>query len=292
MQLGLNVPYEWWPTQPLLKSFEAAGFTHVQVPAPPVSVLASRGSRRTHSRALSSVLDTTGLIPVLHAPGKLVAGDPHPDAALEGCIEYAAAIGATAIVYHVANANGRERTGDRLRSEFRSLERLAKLALRRRVVLALENLAPVFPGPGRFNYRPQAVAAIVRRLGSPAIGMCLDVGHANITCAARGERLADVVESVLDVVSVFHVHDNLGDRREGSAPYGLDPLRLDLHLPPGGGRLPWPEIGPLLAGHGAPMVLEIHPPHRPSPLAMFEVSRRMLGGRAPVEVSAPAQSAL
>ena len=38
-RLGLNGPYEWWPAGPVLKEIEAAGFSWVQVPSPPPSVL-------------------------------------------------------------------------------------------------------------------------------------------------------------------------------------------------------------------------------------------------------------
>ena len=38
-RLGLSIPYGWWPAAPILKEIEAAGFTFVQVPSPPASVL-------------------------------------------------------------------------------------------------------------------------------------------------------------------------------------------------------------------------------------------------------------
>ena len=41
-RLGLSVPHEWWPSAPLLKSYEAAGFAWVQLHSPPLSVLADR----------------------------------------------------------------------------------------------------------------------------------------------------------------------------------------------------------------------------------------------------------
>ena len=52
----------------------------------------------------------------------------------------------------------------------------------------------------------------------------------------------------------------------------LDPLRLDLHLPPGRGTVPWDRLAPLLARKlGAPLVLEVHPP-RPSAARLFEAA--------------------
>jgi sugar phosphate isomerase/epimerase len=97
--------------------------------------------------------------------------------------------------------------------------------------------------------------------------MCLDLGHANIVADLRHTSIERLLEPVLDVVSVFHLHDNLGGRLSGASgrrgTAGLDPLRLDLHLPPGRGTLPWRRIAPLLAAHDAPLVMELHPPYRP-----------------------------
>ena len=60
-RLGLNVPRETWPTPPLLKAYEAAGFAWVQVHTPPIAMLADRERARHHARALRAALDTTGL---------------------------------------------------------------------------------------------------------------------------------------------------------------------------------------------------------------------------------------
>jgi sugar phosphate isomerase/epimerase len=42
----------------------------------------------------------------------------------------------------------------------------------------------------------------------------------------------------------------------------VDPLRLDLHLPPGRGSLPWSRLAPAVAEHRAPLMLEIEPSQR------------------------------
>src|SRR5262249_62209575 len=102
-RLGLSVPYDWWPSGPILKEMEAAGFRFVQVPSPPASVLATPRQLIRHAFALSDVLVTSGLRPILHGPGDVRAGTREGDAALEGLIAYAAQLNATHVVYHTAD---------------------------------------------------------------------------------------------------------------------------------------------------------------------------------------------
>jgi sugar phosphate isomerase/epimerase len=52
-------------------------------------------------------------------------------------------------------------------------------------------------------------------------------------------------------------------RRDIDAP-GVDPLKLDLHLPPGRGSLPWRRIAGALRDHDAPLLLEVEPSQRPA----------------------------
>jgi sugar phosphate isomerase/epimerase len=105
------------------------------------------------------------------------------------------------------------------------------------------------------------------------VKLCLDLGHAHVIADLRHTSLDLLVEPVLDLVSAFHLHDNVGARwRPGALgdEQGIDPLRLDLHLPPGRGNLSWPSVAPLLTGHEAPLLLEVHPPSRPKASELFE----------------------
>jgi sugar phosphate isomerase/epimerase len=121
--------------------------------------------------------------------------------------------------------------------------------------------------------------------------MLLDLGHLHITAdAARGD-LAGVLAAVAGDVVLFHVHDNLGVRRNELGAPGVDPLKLDLHLPPGQGSLPWSRIAAALRAHAAPLMLEVEPSHRPAPAALREITAHLLatadGGR-PGELNAAA----
>jgi sugar phosphate isomerase/epimerase len=276
-RLGLNVPNDWWAAPALLKSFEAAGFARVQVHAPPPSVLSDPRQSRPHATALAAALATTGLEPVVHAPPDLRVGCRDADRAAEGLLSYAAEIGATHAVYHACALPDAPESEDALLFEARSLAALSLRAERLGVTIAVENLAPVFPGPEALSASPMVLRGLVNRIGSERIGICLDLGHAHIVAELRRTSLEALIEPVLDTVTLFHAHDNLGARwRPVGAESGVDPLRLDLHLPPGRGTLPWERLARRLGGHEAPLVLEVHPPYRPRAEELYRSAEELL----------------
>jgi sugar phosphate isomerase/epimerase len=279
-RLGLNVPYEWWPAAPILKQIEAAGFTWIQVPSPPSSVLANPRLAARHASGLAEALGTSGLRPILHGPGEMRAGTPEGDKVLEGLLGYAAETGASRVVYHAANHPDEPASEDRLLAETRSLSRLAGRAESLGIVIALENLAPVFPGPEALSFKPLLLRTMANRISSPSVGLCLDLGHANVVAGLHGSDPIELIEPALDRAVLFHLHDNLGARRGHQEAPEIDPLRLDLHLPPGRGTVPWDRLAPLLERRAAPILLEVHPPNRPSPAHLFEAAFSVLAPEA------------
>jgi sugar phosphate isomerase/epimerase len=282
-RLGLSVPHGWWASAPLLKSYEAAGFAWVQLHSPPASVLRDASQRRRHATGAGAALATTGLGAVVHAPGDLQAGSAEADRALEGLLSYAAELGASQVVYHAHPLADAPENEDALRAESNSLEQLARLAERLELTIAIENLCPTFPGLESVSASPLSLRALAQHINSERVQLCLDLGHAHVIADLRHTSLDLLVEPVLDLVSVFHVHDNLGARWGHGAlgdELGIDPLRLDLHLPPGRGSLPWDAVAPVLARHDAPMVLEVHPPFRPKASELFGTASGLLAARA------------
>jgi sugar phosphate isomerase/epimerase len=276
-RLGLNVHRDQWPTIPLLKSYEAAGFGWVQVHTPPRPMLADRERCRRHARALRAALSPSGLRLLIHGPDDLSAGTLEHDRAFDGLMDYAAEAGAELVVYHGLNhpvpagSAAAQDLRERIAAEERSLQRFAARAEILGVTFAIENLAPMYPVPPvapRVCHDPLAVRDLVRRLCSPSMGMLLDLGHAHITASLRGESAERVVQAVLDDVVLFHVHDNLGARRHDLGAPGVDPLKLDLHLPPGAGCLPWDRLAPMIAAHAAPLMLEVERSHGAAPAAL------------------------
>jgi sugar phosphate isomerase/epimerase len=279
-RLGLSVPRGWWASPPLLKSFEASGFAGVQVHAPPAGVLSETRWAMRHAQTLGAALSTTALSSVVHAPQGLRIGTPAADRAFEGLLYYAAEIQATHVIYHACALPDASESQDALLFERRSLARHVVLAERLRVTIAVENLAPVFPGPETLSASPLTLRTLVRRIGSLRLGICLDVGHAHVVANLRHTAVESLIEPVLDAVTLFHLHDNFGARwHVTGAERGVDPLKLDLHLPPGRGTLPWEAIAPLLERRPVPLVLEVHPPHLPRPAELHRSVTQLLGAR-------------
>lgn len=268
-RLGLNLHRDAWPTARVLAAHEEAGVRWLQVHTPPAPMLADRARCRRHARALRAALEASSLRLVLHAPDNLSAGTIEDDRAVAGLLDYAAEAGAELVAYHGLNfvdAGGpdRPRAHERARLEEGSLLSHLQRAHTLGVTIAIENLAPVHPGPPRLCHDPLAVRDLVRRLASPAAGMLLDIGHLHITADASHSDPALVAAAVAPDVVLFHVHDNLGVRRRDIGAPGIDPLKLDLHLPPGRGSLPWGRIAATLRDHDAPLLLEVEPSQRPA----------------------------
>jgi sugar phosphate isomerase/epimerase len=277
-RLGITVPHEWWPSAPLLKSFEAAGFSWTQIDSPPVGVLTNHRAREAHALALVEALATTSLQTVVHAPAGLRLSARADELAFEGLLEYASAVGGRLVVYHALALVDEPGAEDELRREAEALRRLAVSAERLGVGIALENLAPLYPGPETISANPLSLRGLALRCNSDAVGICLDLGHAHIVAERRHTSLMALAEPVLDLVTIFHAHDNLGAREaESGLALGVDPLRLDLHLPPGRGTVPWRELAGDLHHHVAPVVLEVHPPYRPRAASLSRDTAELLG---------------
>ena len=279
-RLGIDQPAGWWPTTPRLKSYEAAGFTHLQVRMPQRGLLADPDLVSVHATALRENLSLTDLALIVHAPDDLRAGSPEHDRQLDGALRYAHDAGADLVVYHRAQVRlNAPDLGAVLEAEERSLRRAAELAQSLEVRIAVENLAPVYPGQELVSHNLRGVHELVQRLGSDSVGICLDIGHANITAGLTGCDVPELIEPVLDRVILFHIPDNFGARGRAPRSGGLEPLRLDLHLAPGAGTVPWAALEPMLANHPAPLQLEVHPAGRPEPANLAIVTREVLRAR-------------
>jgi sugar phosphate isomerase/epimerase len=274
---GIDVPQGWWPSVAALKGFEAAGFAWAQVHAPPAGVLAVPRRCTAHAEALHGALEKTSLGAVVHAPAGLRLGSREADRAFEGLLFWCSEIGSELVVYHARAMPDELRAEQLVLFETRSLARLAALAERLGITIALENLAPTYPGPEPLAASPLALRGLAHRIGSERVAICLDLGHAHVIADLRHTSVERLCEPVLDLVALFHLHDNLGARWTRERPPELDPLRLDLHLSPGRGTLPWERVASRIVAHGAPLILEVHAPHRPRGGELRHSLSRLLG---------------
>jgi sugar phosphate isomerase/epimerase len=275
-RIGLGIPRGWWPSAATLKGIEAAGFRWTQVFAPGVEMLANPRHCVRHAVALRRALETTELSCVLHAPPGLRLGSAMHDRAFEGLLEYAHQIGSRHVVYHALDFPQR---GEDAAAEERSLRRLVAVAEALRTAILVENLCPRQPGPANVCHDPLSLRHLVRRVDSPACAMLFDLGHANVVAGVMRVELMALLEPVLSQVGAFHLHDNFAARRHGEGGATHDPLRLDLHLAPGSGSLPWEAVRPALLAHPAPLVLEVHPAHRPQVATLYDIASSVIGGR-------------
>lgn len=122
----------------------------------------------------------------------------------------------------------------------RSLERLLPIAERLKVSLALENINPALPRSAVVFLldTPEEVGQILREFSSPALAICLDVGHASIS-----DGFTAYWSVAADKCVGLHVHDNDGHE--------------DLHQVPGRGVINWQEIVATLKNTGFSGVINV-----------------------------------
>lgn len=122
-----------------------------------------------------------------------------------------------------------------LETAARNLHEAALEAEKLGVKIALENVD---------RFEPMGGAALLPRLvataNSPAVGFCLDSGHAH--CCGQ-TRVADWVPLMGNKLFTTHFHDNRGARLDAlTDKKWIRPSDIDEHLPPGFGTIPWIDV--------------------------------------------------
>lgn len=122
--------------------------------------------------------------------------------------------GADSVTFHLADTFSPEARS----AACKSIEALLPLAERHGVGIALENMKPPYYGA-----RAQEITYFLEKFPSNFLGVCYDVGHANIA-----EGVFPVSEAFEGQIITVHVHDNHG--------------KEDRHLPLGLGNIPWEDV--------------------------------------------------
>lgn len=172
---------------------------------------------------------------------------------LEASVRFAGEIGAKSVVCHAGQRTGvrdaRYSWKEQLGAERTALRQIGDIAGELGVIIVVENS---YPGPEILNGAsyayaawPSELAGQVAAVDHPAVGICLDVGHAAVASTFFGFDYLKECAVAAPLIHHVHLHDNLSQPDFGGEPnpserlaYGLG----DLHLPPGRGSIPLEEL--------------------------------------------------
>ncbi|MEM2921178.1 MAG: sugar phosphate isomerase/epimerase family protein [Candidatus Bathyarchaeia archaeon] len=155
-------------------------------------------------------------------------------------MELTSLLGADVLVLHTAIVEedileGNNAMFEKARkSNLEAFRDLDKLAREEGVKVAIENRLEKI-----FAWRPVDLVEFINALNSDYMGICLDVGHANV----NGIKAAEMVEIMRDLIIATHLHDNDGFS--------------DQHLPPLMGCIDWEALVKALGRYPYPLILEI-----------------------------------
>jgi sugar phosphate isomerase/epimerase len=209
------------------------------------------------SQPVRELLLKTGLAYTVHAPLEvnlmdLTAHDVQRDV-LEASLWFANSIGADVVVCHAGQRLGPRDARYSLREQFAAeqaaLREAGDLAEKLDVTIAVENYYPELPivrgAVYDYSVWPSQLAEQISAVDHPAVGLCLDVGHAALAAGVFGFDFLEECATVAPLVRHIHLHDNLVRTNVKGVPpvsehpvYGLG----DLHLPPGRGTIPLKEL--------------------------------------------------
>jgi len=175
-----------------------------------------------------------------------------------------ACAGAKCMVMHPSDPLGDSDESARLDNLRSGLDTLLKAAEQTGVKIALENMLP-----GYLCCLSTDVQAVLDEFDTPFLGICFDVGHANI----GPEEIRAGISAIEDRIISFHLHDNDGTR--------------DIHLQPPYGSVDWPDLGAKLAegDFSFPLSVECDPWNRAPLSVLLREVRSVLAGRMPIETS-------
>ena len=168
---------------------------------------------------------------------------------LDASLRFAYVIGAEVVVCHAGQRIGARDAlhsiRDQLSAELSALREAGELAGELGLTIAVENYYPEQPilrgTVYDYSVWPSQLAEQISTVDHPAVGICLDVGHAALAAAVFGFDFIEECAAVAPLVRHVHLHDNLQRTNHTGEPavsehtvYGLG----DLHLPPGRGTIP------------------------------------------------------
>jgi sugar phosphate isomerase/epimerase len=208
-------------------------------------------------RAVGDLLLEADLSYTVHAPLEVNLMDLTSPSlqrnVLGASLRFAHAIGAEMIVCHAGQRLGardaRCSMRDQLSAEISALREAGELAGELGLTIAVENYYPEQPilrgAVYDYSVWPSQLAEQISTVDHPAVGICLDVGHAALAAGVFGFDFIEECAAVAPLVRHVHLHDNLQRTNLTGEPavsehtvYGMG----DLHLPPGRGTIPLGDL--------------------------------------------------
>ena len=236
-----------------LKTLEGAGPDFVEVWPQNLGVILGGHLDTSRLRAVSELLLGSDLAYTVHAPLEVNLMDLTSPGlqrdVLDASLRFAKVIGAGVVVCHAGQRVGardaRHSMGAQLSAERSALREAGNLAEELGVTIAVENYYPEWPivrgAVYDYSVWPSRLADQISAVDHPAVGICLDVGHAALAAGFFGFDLIGECGAIASLVRHVHLHDNLQRTNVSGEPpvsehtvYGLG----DLHLPPGRGTIP------------------------------------------------------
>ena len=211
----------------------------------------------TRLRAVGELLLEADLAYTVHAPLEVNLMDPTSHDlqrdVLDSSLRFAHGIGAEVVVCHAGQRVGardaRHSIRGQLQAERSALREAGDLSGELGVTIAVENYYPEQPilrgAVYDYSVWPSQLAEQISEVDHPAVGICLDVGHAALAARVFGFDYIEECATLAPLVRHVHLHDNLQKTNLTGEPavsehtvYGLG----DLHLPPGRGTIPLGDL--------------------------------------------------
>src|SRR5829696_7206462 len=215
-----------------LKALKIAGPDFVEIWPHHLGVILGGSLDPTRLRLVQEPLLETDLAYTVHAPLEvnlmdLAAYDLQRNV-LEASLRFANGIGAEVVVCHagqrVGSRDSRYSFRDQLAAERYALKEAGDLAGELDVTIAVENYYPELPILHGVVYDYSVwlsdLAEQISAVDHPAVGICLDVGHAALAAGVFGFDYLKECAAAAPLVRHIHLHDNLGRPEPGGRAPG------------------------------------------------------------------------
>ncbi|MBA3793813.1 MAG: sugar phosphate isomerase/epimerase [Rubrobacter sp.] len=240
-----------------LEALKRAGTDFVEVWPQNLGVILGGDLDTNRLREVGDLLLEADLTYTVHAPLEVNLMDLTSHGlqrdVLDASLRFAKGIGAEVVVCHagqrVGTRDARHSMRDQLSAERSALRGAGDLAGELGATIAVENYYPERPilrgAVYDYSVWPSQLADQISAVDHPAVGICLDVGHAALAAGFFGFDFIEECRTMAPLVRHVHLHDNLQRTNLTGEPqvsehtaYGLG----DLHLPPGRGTIPLEDL--------------------------------------------------